>query len=86
MRKIIKLSRKTIKNNRTYKILSVLNNNSKIAITKLGLLEFKKSGEHNLYLNINAFLVDFLNGAVVTKKLLSSSKYCNLLQSPWGLK
>jgi glycosyltransferase involved in cell wall biosynthesis len=86
MRKIIKLSRKTIKNSRTYKILTVSENILNVRKVKLGSLEYKKSGQHNLYLNINNFLVDFLNGAFITSKLLSTTKSCNLLRSPWGIR
>lgn len=84
MNKIIKLSRKSIKNNRIYKIMSDLGVSSKISNKKLGLLEYKKSGEQNIFLNVNGFFIDFLKGSIITKKLLSNFKHGGLLKSSWS--
>jgi len=84
MSKVIKLYRKSIKHNRTFKILSSINGNNNCNSIKLGLLEFRKLGERNLFLNINKFKVDFLTGAKVTRKVLNLVKYSGVLLNPWN--
>jgi hypothetical protein len=85
MYKIIKLFKTSIKHNRTYKIIRVLQGNNINNKLKLGSIEYKKTKQQLLFLNINAFKMDFIKGVnIKSDKFLKIIKYSGVLSTPWS--
>ena len=86
MSKSIKLDRKSVRGNRVFKVLSLEGSQPRVGFKKLGTLEYKRTNEKQVFINVNQFFYDFLKGSNVSSKFLNTLKHVGLLKSPWAVK